>query len=117
MLMTASQELALACIGIDPAAIDEARLSVEEAERLIEFDPSPWSRFTIAHARESVEDAEGNSAGAADARAVALRYYGEYRDAGGQPQRRRPSGSTKSAMPLLKAGVPTLIPSFRRTQY
>jgi tetratricopeptide (TPR) repeat protein len=83
MLMTASQELALACIGIDPPAIDEARLSVEEAERLIEFDPSPWSRFTIAHARESVEDAAGNSAGAADARAVALRYYGEYRDAGG----------------------------------
>jgi hypothetical protein len=85
MLMDALQELTLACAAVDPPVLDEARRSLEEAEGLIEFDPSPWNRFTNAAARESVERAAGNSRDAAQARAWALRYYGEFRDTGGTP--------------------------------
>jgi hypothetical protein len=87
MLLTASQQLASALLGIDPPALDAARAALEEAERLQPSSPDPWTAVTIAHVREWLERLSGNEAAARDARALGVRVYGAFRDAGGAPQR------------------------------
>ncbi len=87
MLLTASQQLASALLGIDPPALDAARAALEEAERLQPSSPDAWTTVTIAHVREWLERLSRNEAAARDARALSVRVYGAFRDAGGVPQR------------------------------
>jgi len=106
MLLTASQQLASAALGLDPPALDAARTALEEAERLQPSSPDPWTTVTLAHVREWLERLSGNEAAARDARARGVRVYGAHRSAGGAPQRPEALAIAQIYDEYVRAGSP-----------